>query len=83
MGSMFGLKFMTSNRYPVPSGNGMWTFHAFTTGAWTFAMKSPLVQILSPTTNQTGPYWDFKQIGRWATKEINPTFKHEFKVRSA
>ena len=86
MGSMFGIKFLTSNRYAVPTGTGAggrWTFHAFTTSCFTFAMKSPLVQILSPTVNQSGPEWDMKQIGRWATKEVNPSFKYEFSVRSA
>ena len=81
VGSIFGIKFITSNRYPVPTGNAMWRIHAFTTGCFTFAMKSPLVQILSPQINQTGPYWDMKQLGRWATKEINDTFKYEFLVR--
>ena len=81
MGSIFGLKFITSNRYAVPTGNALWKFHAFTTNCFTFAMKSPLVQILSPTTNQTGPYWDMKQISRWGIKEINPTFKFEFNIR--
>ena len=83
VGSMFGIRFVTSNRYSEPVGNAMWRIHAFTTGCFTFAMKSPFVQILSPTTNQTGPYWDLKQIGRWAILEINPTFKSVYKIRVA
>ena len=83
VGSMFGIRFVTSNRYSVPTGNSMWRIHAFTTGCFTFAMKAPFVQILSPTTNQTGPYWDLKQIGRWAILEINPTFKSVYKIRVA
>ena len=81
-GMIFNTKFFTSNRYNVPTGNGDWKMHAFTTAAFTFAMKSPLVQILSPTTNQSGPEWDMKQIGRWAVKEINPAFKFEFTIKA-
>ena len=72
MGRMFGVNFMTSNRYSVPSGQGDWKMHAFTTSCFTFAMKPPYVQILEPGVLQSGPHWRLIQINRWAIQEINP-----------
>lgn len=82
MGKIFGINFMTSNRYSVPTGNGDWKLHMFTPNCFAFAMKPPYVQILAPGVNQNGPHWRLIQINRWAIKEINDAFKFEITVKA-
>lgn len=81
-GRILGIDIYVSNNYTVPPANGMWTFHAGTTQCWTLAFKAPYVRVLSPMENQDGPEWVLRQIVRMADLELNPTLKHEYKIRA-